>query len=694
MISNSKELLINIKKVPDKESVEYDSFWENEAHKVEYGVTIDGVFIHGWLYWHCNLWNIYIDTEDKINKIVKRTKSKPYFRDNEWIIAEALKEAEDNRQGLMLFGSRRLGKSEFLASYITRNATIFQGSENAITGGNWVDIDIITGKVVLGMNDLPEYFQFGRISENLRKEIEFGFKDKKNKRISWSKILIRNFDDGIKTEAAAGITAKSFVIDEVGKFPFAACFEAARPAFTSEFGWRCTPILTGTSGDIKKSSDAEKFFLNPEAHNFIYRDLPEEGNKRVGVFISGLRRMEGKYETTIGDYVKTEKGILVPKDSVLNQIPFKNSDLKKAEQVIDKERELASKSPDASALTKAIMYYPKNTKELFLHESDNNFPIEALQEYLEYLTRNEDLQGKPARLYRDVNGKVNISYNTIKKPIIDFPLKPEDATKKDAPVVIYEPPMENAPAYLYVSGGDPYNQSSSLWSSSLGSIYIYKRIYDPIEGTFQRRIVASYTARPNTMKEFYETCEMLFELYNCKCLPENEASNFIQYFDSKNKGYMLADGYNFLQEIHPKTTILNRPKGLPATKPVQRFYKELVYQYVTEEIVVGVDKETGEFIKKLGLVRIPDIGLIKELINYDSEGNFDRYVAFGHTLMHEVWANKMYPLATFDAAPKKEEKKEPEPPKIRSPFGSLGSSNPFGITRKNKGSNPFGLGKG
>ena len=680
----SSEFLLNMKSVPDKSSQEYTAFWDNERHKAEYGLTVNGVFIPPFIYWHTQLWNIYVDVEDDINKIVKRKFQHPDWRDNEWIIAEGYEEAAAQKKGMMVFGSRRLGKSEYLSSHLGRYSTLYEGSENVVTAGNWGDIDVIMFKLTQGLNHLPDYFKFGRLGENLRKEVELGFKDKKGKRISWSKIIARNHDEGTNTEALANLTASSFVMDEIGKSKFSEVFEAGKPAFTSPFGWRCVPILTGTSGDIKKSSDAEKFFNNPEANNFIVRELAEEGNKKVSIFISGLRRMEGKVKTTFGEFIKTEKGILVPKNSELNNMPFYNSDFKKAEAVIDSEREAASKNPDPSILLKAIMYYPKNTKELFLTNDGNNFPIEAILETIAYLQANPELQGQAVRLYRDSNSKVKISFNTPKKPINDYPLKETD--NKDGAIILYELPIDNPPIYLYVSGADPYNQSNSKWSSSLGSIFIYKRIYDPINGTFQRRIVAEYTARPDTLKEWHENAEMLLELYNCVCMPENEAVTFIQYFDSKNKSNWLADGYNFLKEISPSTSIRGRVKGLPATTKVQSYYKELVYQYCMEEIIVGTNTETGEHIKKLGVTRIPSIGLLKELAAFTDKGNYDRYVAFGHTLAHEVWADKIYPFV--DVKPVEIEEVNPMRMRPLSPF-SLGSSNPFKFT----GGNPFNIKK-
>lgn len=682
-MQDSKQLLLNMKNLPTKDSREHDSFWDEERKKAEYGITINGVFIPPWLYWHTQLWNIYIDQEDTLNKTVKRVFKHPTWRDNEWIISEGYQQAQEEKKGLMVFGSRRLGKSEFLSSHLGRYATLFQGSENIVGGGNWGDVDVIMYKTTQGLNALPDYFKFGRLAENLRKEVELGFKDKKGTRLSWSKIIARNHEEGNDTEVFAGLTATSFVLDEVGKSKFREVFSAAKPAFTSPYGWRCVPILTGTSGDILKNSDAQKFFEEPESNNFIVRELKEEGGKRVSLFISGLRRMEGKVETTLANYIQTEKGILLPQESELHTVPFLNSDFEKAEKIIDHSRELASKSSDPKELVKETMYYPKNTRELFLVEDGNNFPTEAINEHIEYLKQNEQLQGQAVRLYRDVNNRVKISFNTNKKPIIEYPLKEGDKISKDAPVVIYEPPIDNPPSYLYIAGADPYNQSASKWSASLGSMYVYKRMSDPINGTFQNRIVASYTSRPETLKEWHENIELLLELYNAVCMPENEASTFIQYFDQKNKGHYLADGYNFLKEISPTTSITGRVKGLPATVKVQRYYKELIYQYCTEEIVIGT-KDNGEPIKKQGVVRIPDIGLLRELASYTDKGNFDRYVAFGHTLAHEAWADKMYPYVQQSRETSEVGIKKPNP--VRSPF-TLGGAGAFSTSNRN----PFGI---
>lgn len=111
---NSKELYINMgNDIPlwndlysyEKQDDDVKQFWENEAMKLLNGVTINGVFIHPWLYWHINFWKMMIDVgEDRIP-------GNSQLRDNEWMFAEFLKQAEEENKGIFMFGCRRFGKA-------------------------------------------------------------------------------------------------------------------------------------------------------------------------------------------------------------------------------------------------------------------------------------------------------------------------------------------------------------------------------------------------------------------------------------------------------------------------------------------------------------------------------------------------------------------------------------------------------
>lgn len=111
---NSKELYINMgNDIPlwndlysyEEQDDDVKQFWENEAMKLLNGVTINGVFIHPWLYWHINFWKMMIDVGDD------RIPGNSQLRDNEWMFSEFLKQAEEENKGIFMFGCRRFGKA-------------------------------------------------------------------------------------------------------------------------------------------------------------------------------------------------------------------------------------------------------------------------------------------------------------------------------------------------------------------------------------------------------------------------------------------------------------------------------------------------------------------------------------------------------------------------------------------------------
>lgn len=658
-LSTSPELFVNMKAIPDEYSEEWHPFFQEELRKIKYGVTINGVYIHGWLYWHLNHWHIYKDIEDTENKDIIRSFSNPDFRDNEWLLAEYLQKAEEQKKGLLIFGTRRFSKTAFESSWIGRGATIYEGSENVVSSTNDSDIKVLASAIDKGLSAMHPYFKFDRLLDDWRKEVSLGIKEKSGKRKEWSKIWVRNLNEGHNTEAIAGTTPKTLVIDEIGKAEkILEAFEAAKPGFTSPFGWRCVPILSGTGGTFIPNSDAQKMFNEPEAYNFLGVEWPGRA-KKFGLFLPGTYRMEGKVKTKFGDFI-SKKGILIPEESELNDIPFYESDLVKAKQVIQDEITQAEKAQDPKAALKARMYFPLEPEDCFLNEEANPFPIEAIKEHLDYLNTLDNV-GREAILFRDSSNKVKFSFATKLKEILDFPVTANSI--KDAPIMIYEPPVENPTPLLYIAGSDPYNQNTSNNSPSLGTVCIYKRIYDPLNGTFQNMIVASYAARPKFMKEWNETVEMLLEFYNATVMIENAGTNFIEYLDAKNKGHYLANGYNLLREISPKTSILNRPKGLPPTISVINHCMALLYDYCREELT-EVD-EKGSVKKRLGVTRIKDKMLLTEMLNYGPGVNVDRIVAFRHAIAYDAHLQKTNPLVKYSDTPQQEEKSKKL---IKSPF--------------------------
>ena len=117
----STEFFRNMKTLPPPGTEEFRQLIKWEEEKILGGVNVNGVYISGWLYWHLNHWWIRIDDVDEYGNDVRK-ECNPELRDNEWIRAEALEKAKNERKGYIEIGGRQGGKE--LADYepvITEN---------------------------------------------------------------------------------------------------------------------------------------------------------------------------------------------------------------------------------------------------------------------------------------------------------------------------------------------------------------------------------------------------------------------------------------------------------------------------------------------------------------------------------------------------------------------------------------------
>lgn len=616
----STEFFKNMKTLPPPGSEEFNALIKWEEEKILGGVNVNGIHIPGWLYWHLNHWMIRIDDIDEYGNDV-RIECLPELRDNEWIRAEALEQCKKQKKGYLEVGGRQGGKSEMEASYFAMNAVMFQNTQNVIVCGNDNDLSLLKDKVDFGLRKLWEGISIPRLDKTWRSnQVRLGYKTPNGDDQIWSYIVIRNAKDGHNTEVAAGTTAKSFIMDEVGKYAFSSAFKAAEPAFKGKNGWRAVPILVGTGGSFDNGKDAENFFYNPEANNFLEFEGPD--NTKTGLFLSGEYRQDCKYKTTLADYLINVKQMSLSNVSELSQLEMWVSDTDKAREVITKEREAAKLNPDRTIYLKQVMYYPITVDECFMSASQNIFDIESAKRQKARLLYQERT-GTPVVLYDDGDG---VKHNfTDKLPITNFPLKINDS--KDGPVVIYEFPVENPPYGLYVAGVDPYRQGKSAYSSSLGSVYIYKRMHSITGEKYQDMFVASYTARPDKKEVWEEQARLLIKYYNARALVENDEISFIDYMIAKGDARYLEKQPSWLQEIVPNTTV-KRDYGIHRSAGKIRDFLHTCLKKYTEEIVHVEKGEDGEIISEMkGMAKIFDPVLLEEIIQYNEEGNFDRIIA-------------------------------------------------------------------
>ncbi len=617
----STEFFKNFKKLPPPGTQEFTDLIKWEEEKIKGGVTVQGVYFSGWLYWHLNHWKIRLDDIDEFGNDI-RIECLPDLRDNEWIRAESLEGCKVDKEGYMEIGGRQGGKSEMEASYFGMNAIMFKNTQNVIVCGNDNDLSLLKDKVDFGMKNVWEGLNIPRLDKTWRSnQVRLGYKKPNGEDEIWSYIVIRNARDGVNTEVAAGTTAKSFIMDEVGKYPFSASFKAAEPALKGKNGYRAVPILVGTGGAFDKGQDAENFFYNPAANNFRCH-LDEATNRQTGLFLSGLYRQDCKEVRTLADFLIEERGMVLEPDSDLYNFPMRISNKVKAEEVINKERATAKLNPDRSIYLKQIMYYPLTVEECFLSSSENIFDVEAAKRQKAKLQINSHT-GTPVVLYDDGEG-IKHTF-TDKLPITNFPLKTGDS--KDAPVIIYEFPMEDPPYGLYTAGVDPYRQGKSAYSSSLGSVYIYKRMHSITGEAYQDMFVASYCARPDKKETWEEQARLLIKYYNARTLCENDEISFIDYMIAKGDARYLEKQPTWLREIVPNTTV-NRDYGIHrSSEKIRDFLHGCLKKYTEEKLRVEKDEQGNEISHVLGMTKIFDPTLLEEIIQYNDEGNFDRIIA-------------------------------------------------------------------
>ena len=609
------EWFINQKRIPDPDSEEHKQFFDFHKEVCMNGCMVDGTYINPFLYWHLNFWHTEVDIIDQYGRINQKY-SNPLLRDNEWLVTNEIDRAHKEKKGLVILGIRRFAKSVLEASYIGQGATFDENSQNIIAGLNAPDIKLITDKIDKGLNFLPKEWRWQRVEDNWKNQVTLGIKTKSGTRIPFSQILIRNLDGGNNEEAIAGTKPRRLIIDEIGKGNFLRGLQAAIPGFTTPFGWGCSPILTGTGGDMKMFMDAKSLMFDVDNFNFLTYNNQKDEKRIHGLFISHKYRMEAKEESTLGNFLNKEKS------SSLSKIPMLVSNEEKATEITNDILERLKKAGDRVAYLKEKMYYPQDVDDIFLNEDTNIFDIEAAKRQ-KYRISEQEKTGTPVILYDDGEG-VKHDF-TDKLPITNFPLKQTDM--KDAPVVIYEFPIENPPYGLYVAGIDPYRQGKSAYSSSLGSVYIYKRMHAISGEKYQDMFVASYCARPEKKETWEEQARYLIKYYNARALCENDEISFIDYMINKGDAHYLEKQPQWLKEIVPNTTV-RRDYGIHRSSEKIRDFLHSCLKKYTEEVVHTETNEEGETVSEVkGMSKILDPVLLEEMIQYNESGNFDRIIA-------------------------------------------------------------------
>lgn len=529
-----------------------------------------------------------------------------------------------------------------IASWTGWNATMFRNGDCSIIGGSDKDIRTMTRYIEFGLDNIHPVFKFSRLTTDWEKGVELGSRLKDGTKEIFSTISIFNVNMGKKgsIQKVAGPNPTAWVLDESGKFDCIDVLNSAKPSFDTEYGiWRCIPIITGTNSVSDTADDMEKIMSHPEIYNFIVMDwkLLHGGEeyvgkkKHFGIFVPGHMSLNGiKEESTLGEFLK------MPNDKKLCKIPMKVTNWEASKQKLESKRE-EMRMKNRETYIAERFNYPLCIEDCFQNTAGLTFPTEIGKAHFEALMESGNT-GLRCNIHIDKNGK--FVYHECHKEVAGFPF---EGGNIDAPVIIYEPPIEGIrfSDNLYCGGLDYYKVMTS-GTSSLGTVYIVKRMHNPMD-QWGYRIVASYASRPTDMNTFYTTTEALQDGYGAKILMENADIGYQQYLSSpsKNRDYMLlVNGEDVARTTINPNAKQNNKIGLVPSVRNQEFVFKLVWQYCWMEFDNCEDNDGVRRVMH-GIELIPDPWLVKEIIEWTPGLNVDRIIAFGHALAYMKYLDDM-----------------------------------------------------
>jgi hypothetical protein len=523
-----------------------------------------------------------------------------------------------------------------MSSLLQMNATMTIGLSHSVVGFSDSDLSNIGEYCEYGLDHVHPFFRINRTKTDWSSGVTLGKRMSNGVRDVHAIISIANINMGRKTstQKTAGLTPATAIFDEVGKGPIKKPYTAAMPSYDTPYGWRLSPILAGTGGEVELSKDAQEMFSDPDTYNLLVMDWDILNRRAMkgktwkerkwAMFVPGQMANSGVKRTIgLGDYLGK------PDDKKLNKIKIDATDFEASTNKLNEERKKLS-TKDRVAYTSHTMFYPFTIDDCFLSSSQNLFPVEYAIKHKNDLLESGQYSGMLCDVFLESGNKLGTTKSN--KQLAGFPFS---GGVIDAPVQIFEMPQSNRfDDFIYVAGQDPYKQAKSD-TPSLGSFYIFKRrvgIRDP----YAYRIVASYVSRPSSIDQFCRTCEVLQKGYGAICLMENADQMYEQYLNRKSgmpASFFLFAGEAIANKYVKAGSRQNSKLGLYPTPGNQNLLFSCVVDYCWQDFVIGYDDQTGLDITVKGIELIDDIALLDEIIQYKPGLNVDRIIAFGHALV-------------------------------------------------------------
>jgi len=581
---------------------DFQLYWEEQKRRRIEGYSVGGVRISGAHYGYLNFSRIL--REVSINGIRRKIQDFPRFYDMDWFYFLELEKARNEGLGMIVAKARRKGFSYKNAWLVANEFNLVRESISVVAAFQDALADNTIGMVIEDLDFLNKHTAWTRTREpNRRDFMRSQFKETVAGMETWSGLKSEIHKISFKDDAFKGIgkSASLFLWEEAGKFPnLIKAFRFSEPTWKDGDYMIGMPIIFGTGGDMEKgTADFADMFYSPEKYNLkAYDNQWDEG-------------AEGK-----------KCGFFVP-DYLARPPHIDDNGVSKIQDAIDSEtaerEKMLANSKKKTDLDDYISQYCFSPREAFMVRKGNIFPSALLSKHLANIENKKHLKflGENGRLELELDGTVKFEPDDKVFPV-EYPIDPKS---EEGCVIVYERPSNpnNSPYGLYYATCDPYDMDQSE-SGSIGSCIIWKTFKDTNEA--YDLPVATYHGRPEKVKEFYENVRRLVMYYNALLLYENEKRGLEWYFEEKKCLYLMKDQPFIIDKII-KNSSVKRPKGIHMVPAI----KEQALMWAKDWLL----EEDGE--GNYNLTKIYDPFLLKQLISYDDERNFDSVIAFALAIL-------------------------------------------------------------
>ena len=600
-------------------SKDFMYYWDDQKNKCREGVIYKNKDKTWYLTRDYYMWLNFLPIFDKEEKKYGFAK----VRDAQYHMALYELLAELNNQHSAILKKRQIASSYFHMGKIINTYWFEEGSTCKIGAslkdyindkGSWKFLE----EYKTFLNEHTAWYRPSNPEKVLlwQQQIEVKVGNRKTSRGLKSKIQGASFEKNATT--GVGGPCSYFFHEEAGIAPkMMQTYEYLRPAMSSGMVTTGMFIAAGSVGDLEQCNPLKDMILNPNA-NDIY------------AVETNLMDAEG----TIG-----MAGLFIPEQWSMPPYidAYGNSEIEEAVIAIDNERARWKSELGPEQFQLRISQKPKNIAEAFAYRKASVFPQGILSKQLKKIEEKE-YSYELLDLEKEQDGIV--AKRTTKLPISEFPVKKKQ-TDKTGSIVVWERPAKKKPDFgAYYASIDPVSEGKTTTSDSLCSIYVYKNATEvtrtTVSGDIEQfiekdKIVAAWCGRFDDINKTNQRLELIIEWYNAWTIVENNISLFIQHMIARKKQRYLVPKQQilFLKDLGSNRTVYQEYGWKNTGTLFKSHLISYAIEFIREVIDEELDDDGGVMNQTLGIERIPDPMLIKEMSAYYPGLNVDRLVTFG-----------------------------------------------------------------